>query len=67
MEESVANSQPNLSAFLNKLYKYVDIVAYALAISMVADRNTDDMIHWSEDGRSFIGISFSFLTFSPFS
>ncbi|KAI9323592.1 hypothetical protein BX666DRAFT_2037059 [Dichotomocladium elegans] len=37
-----APSQRNIPVFLDKLY------------SMVNDPSTDDMIHWSEDGTSFI-------------
>ncbi len=39
----------NVPAFLNKLY------------GMVSDPNTDDMIHWSEDGLSFYGKGLLFI------
>ncbi|CAO3595253.1 unnamed protein product [Absidia cylindrospora] len=41
-EEFGQRSQRNIPAFLNKLY------------SMVDDSSTNDLIRWSEDGKSFI-------------
>ncbi|ORZ22107.1 hypothetical protein BCR42DRAFT_447441 [Absidia repens] len=41
-EEFTQRSQRNIPAFLNKLY------------SMVDDNSTNDLIRWSEDGKSFI-------------
>ena len=57
--KSVVNVK--VPAFLNKLYKYAlqGLSIVLTQSSMVEDPDTDDLIHWSEQGLSVLGIGVS--------